>query len=323
MQHTPESSTRLDHDCYEIVRGMDEVLREGGVTQYYVLGGMAAKVLQDPGTIYDHGHRIITASKDLRLPSVREENGTLRDIDVLIPSANRTDIARAEQIIRAHIGNRLDISVFGFEPHELFMKGRFKRLFSQFLSTRTMDQQGVLRYVLGPLSQEVNPESYQPWELRLPHHDSKKPYDTLSVLNPAATITAYQMRSITGVRPKDAHKLAVMKQNVLAILAFKRDVSHGPLKEWDAFAEQVEKLSSKEGRQQLHKKGCSSTELTIAGFKVSFLHNLEKQQWIVNVAQHPTMQRVLSVFVGLRHERDTTKQSYPVYPTFEPDHTAK
>src|SRR5690606_3049871 len=85
----------------------------------------------------------------------------------------------------------VEVSIFGFEPHVPIVSRsqRTKKAMKEWISRRTIDEAGQIRYELFPLGQEVQPESFEPWQL------VANEGTVLNVLNPAGHMLAYMMRS--------------------------------------------------------------------------------------------------------------------------------
>ena len=103
-------------------------------------------------------------------------------------------------------------------------------------SERTLDDDGTLRYELYPLQQEVPRESYSPWILQLPNGHE------VFILNPAAHMLAYYMRSISGLRNKDREKVEEMRQKIFSDPIFREQIQDGPLQSWQRFANDIHRL---------------------------------------------------------------------------------
>lgn len=271
-------------DCYEIAVGLDCALREAKVDDYYLVGGMASGPLSEGAYELDVAERTIIADA-ARLPSVRD-NGTRRDIDVLVLSADEARIGRAADAVQAVIGDALEVSVFGIEDHEALMTrgSRVARLFKDFLSHRTVDEDGNHHYVLGPIDQPVPEESYEPWQLVTPKGQ-------FQVMHPVAQLHCYDMRSLSGPRAKDAPKVARMRANVAEHAALARD-AETMFVSWEEFIAKRDRLLN-DGRAD----EAGRLEALVYSLKGRALRAVEQSDLIVRVGQHPVVQRLLNFAV--------------------------
>lgn len=278
-------------DCFEIVAGLNQSVREHTDT-YYVVGGLASAALAHPGTRFDIGQRTIIPPEDLTLPSARE-NGTLRDIDVLVLSPEEKKIDDVQNSVQSVVGDNLEISVFGIDSHEMYAEEsrHWSRNFKEFLSQRTVDEQGRHRYVLRPIEQTVSEESYEPWAMLIPSDDY------IQVMHPVAQLMCYKMRSISGLRSKDAQKVENIAGNILTIPEFQTELEYGVYKEWQIFANAVERIRKSKLKELA--SGYPDTpkvDLFLAQIKGKLLHMLESNERIVTIGLNPRVQKMLRTF---------------------------
>ncbi len=278
------SLTYESADCYEIAAGLDGVLREARIDDYFLVGGMASGPLSDGSYELDVAERTIIA-ETAGLPSVRE-NGTRRDIDVLVLSTDEDRIARAAGAVQAVIGDALEVSVFGVEDHEALMSrgSRIARLFKDFLSHRTIDEAGNHHYVLGPIDQTVPEDSYEPWLLVTPKGQ-------FQIMHPVAQLHCYDMRSLSGPRAKDAPKVARMRAHIAEHATLVRD-AETMFGSWEDFIAKRDKLLN-DG----HADEAGRLEALVYSLKGRALRAVEQSDLIVRVGQHPLVQRVLNFAV--------------------------
>ncbi|MFO0970771.1 MAG: hypothetical protein U0520_00255 [Candidatus Saccharimonadales bacterium] len=275
--------------CYEAIVDVDAAMRSaiGNEPNYFVLGGIASSALKHSGIVFNHATQTISASAAASEGTIRP-NGTVRDIDILVDrvmsdSEAAVVVAEVEEAVRGE----LVVSVFGFEryqPQERF--GGTKSLFTDWISQRTIDDAGVRRYELGPLSQEVAEGSYAPWELVTESGSS------VSVLNPAGHVLAYGLRSISGVRAKDVDKLDAMLKRVLDEPEFEKAITQGDYRAWLDFAVSIYNL----------RDGIDHSEIGIIArgafrFKGRLLGLLEANEGVVERAQSGKVQDLLGYFV--------------------------
>lgn len=188
-----------DPTCYEVVQELDPAMRtvlEDG-QRYFVVGGTAGAALEHPDTHFDHDEGMTYAAPDSDKSIFREENGTRRDLDVLIDGVLSKEEKQAiHDVVEAATDEQLKISIFGFEPHVPTMSGmqRFLQGVTTFTSDRTIDQHGVRRIELFPIAQPVQDESFEPYTLVTPQGG------TFPTFSPVGHVLAYRTRSITGLR---------------------------------------------------------------------------------------------------------------------------
>lgn len=286
-------------NCHEAIRELDAALRpvvpEG--MDYLLLGGVASAAYCDPSTGFEEG--VVFAGRDSDLSTLRE-NGTRRDIDVLITgvTSEEQDRAAVAAINEAVMGS-LEVSVFGFREHspEVGGSARIKSTAKAWTSNRTVDEQGVWRYELFPLEQAVLPESYRPWQLVLADGS------TVQVLHPVGHFLAYTMRSISGIRDKDVAKVAEMRSNVIDALPMMWNVpAEQPFYDWRCFAENIAKAlkgNLKPGDPGLA-PFTTQRDLDIFRAKGRALAAFERQGWVVKLAQEGPLKKVLDKIVGVK-----------------------
>lgn len=285
-------------DCYDVITGLDESMREAiGDTEYYVLGGIATKAMTDPNTKFDHDTRTIIVADNLGYPLLREENDTKRDIDILILNRlNKQSADIAVEAARRVIGDELAISVFGLDEHRVSLRGiRKTRYIADALSKRTIDDDGVIRQELYPLSQVLPTESFEPWYLNLPRSDER-----VAVFNPVGHSLAYKMRSVSGERYKDRKKIPDMDRVVYDDETFRDQVNFGPFKVWRDFADAIKSLQ----RKRLHEidesmidTNASTTDMALFGLKAKLLAYAESQESIIEWAQSDKGEKLLKPFI--------------------------
>lgn len=277
-------------NCYDIARGLDRRLRDIGVEKYFVAGGMAAEALRDEDTKFDIENRQIIAGVDLDLPSIRHD-GTRRDLDILILTEYKGLLNEAKTEVEKLVKDKLEVSVFGISAHEQYASPRQQlvRNFTEFLSERTIDSHGAIRYVLGPIEVVTNPASFEPWQLVLPDGEA------MQVMHPVGQMLCYAMRSISGIRPKDRDKLSEIADVLLDVPEFRDAAINGEFKEWMEFIVLRDKLLGPEA--QAYFPETSRAELFLARTKGKLLHALESNPKVVTIGLDPRAQKLLKVFV--------------------------
>ena len=89
------------------------------------------------------------------LPCLRE-NGTVRDLDTLVQSTDKTVVKGCRQKIADAIGDKLVVSAFGLNPYEKNRRGIF-----DFVGDRYVDSEGRLYWRLGGIETEIPVESFE------------------------------------------------------------------------------------------------------------------------------------------------------------------
>lgn len=284
------------YSCYEVIEGVDQAIEESLPIDipYFVLGGVATAALRHEGTFFDIRERIVYAQEESSEDTVRP-NGTRRDIDILVGGLlSRAAGDRVKARVEEAVEGKLEVSVFGFKEHVpgYWSTERLKKRALSWTSERTIDQNGIHRYELFPLQQEVNPKSYEQWRLVTPRME-------VGILNPVGHVLAYSMRSITGPRPKDSEKFNDIYQRVFSYEELAEQVDRGIYSSWRKFADAI--ISYRTGELPKYSSLLSVNERkidrSIYKLKSNWLSLLESQQSIVKIAQYPLVQRVLSPFV--------------------------
>ena len=268
-------------------------------TPFFVLGGIMTAALRDERTVIDFDGRQVVAPKEVAIPN-RRKNGTRRDIDILIADTiERTTGRSVSGVASEAIDNELDVSVFGLDRHEdLRAKSRLMRQATEWLSSRTVDDDGVHRYELFPLSQEVKSASYTPWKLK---YNSSS--EGVSVLHPVGHALAYRMRSISGVRAKDKEKLSEMEHRLYEHPEARAAVNEGDFREWAIFASALSRLRKNQLVDMRQYYGLISgkttkADLLVAQAKSSLLGAAESVDSIRKIGQSTTAQKLLKPFIG-------------------------
>ncbi|MEK7625842.1 MAG: hypothetical protein AAB423_00600 [Patescibacteria group bacterium] len=209
------SSSVASKNCIEIIEPFVQKVAEFPEIEIQLIGGVGSAALAHPGLQIDFEGRAITAPTDLHLPQFRDD-GNKRDLDVLVMSADRREVAEVEEFAEQVIGDELEISVFGLKEVsqlEAQMKNPFGlSAMKTFLSDRyvTGTSEGSEAYkALFPFQVAFNPSAMQTWNLSVGEANFPVPHPGMSIAN-------YYTRSISGLRPKDAEKVELMAENVFA-----------------------------------------------------------------------------------------------------------
>lgn len=202
------------------------------------------------------------------LPRLRE-NGTVRDLDTLVQSTDKTVVKGCRQKIADAIGDKLVVSAFGLNPYEKNRRGIF-----DFVGDRYVDNEGRLYWRLSGIETEIPSASLEQWLV-------KRGGETVCAIpNPVAQLGAYGCRSITGWRPKDREKVG----KLVKIITSNRKISDIPAEyrgQYRAFREQYKKVAA------------ARKKLGFFGVRADFLSLVENQPQFVEFAQGP-LEGVLS-----------------------------
>ncbi len=279
--------------CYDVLGELDNVMRAqlGPDREYYVLGGIATGALTHESTVIDDQSQAIVAAKESGSALVRE-NGTRRDIDILVGDIlPRKEAKRIKAEVSGAIDKTLVVSVFGMDRHQgdLSPAERLQRNALAWTSRRTIDRDGILRYELFPLQRVVDPDSYKPWQLQIP--DGKH----IQVFHPAGHMLAYMLRSVSGIRDKDADKLSAMQERITPL--FREEINDGPFRSWIDFAGDIHGLLHK-GREAAVRvrSDAQLVDLDVFRLKGRVLGRLESYQKMVDLAQgalRPVLDRII------------------------------
>ena len=238
---------------------------------YTVVGGLGLHAVTNAAEI-DWDNHVVYLPSGVCLPCLRE-NGTVRDLDTLVQSTDKTVVRSCRQEITDAISDKLVVSAFGLNSYEKNRRGIF-----DFVGDRYVDDEGRLYWRLGGIETEIPSASLDQWFV-------KRDGETVcAILNPIAQLGAYGCRSITGWRPKDKEKV----EELIKVIMPNRKISDIPQDcrdQYYTFREQFRKVA--EAREKLG----------WFGLKAGLLSFLERQEWAVRLAQGE-LDGVLSGFVG-------------------------
>lgn len=247
------------------------------VPDHRVVGGVALKAILESYSI-DWLKHTIAIDTDVSLSNVRP-NGTLRDLDVLIPTIDGRQLELARREIDENVDHKMVVSAFGLRPYEENRRGLFDFVGSRYLQ-ELPDGSRKLFWRLGGIETEIPMQALEPWQVV---RRGQVLFDTIS---PVAHLGAYINRSITGVRPKDREKLAELNQ-VITPNDKLRDIPANHREQYFAFLEQSRKVT------------VARQKLGWIGVKAQILSLLERQDWAVELAQG-VLDGPLSAVVGKR-----------------------
>jgi hypothetical protein len=272
-------------NCYEVLGEVDGAIRRNLESEdsYFVLGGVVTSALQHPDTNIDTACGVVEAASGSAEPVIRP-NGTRRDIDLLIDKVLEPQEAQTIQdAVQAATDDELVVDVFGMKPYteEPTTTQRIGWNLGRWVSSRTVDAKGTIRYELFPLAQEVSPNTFIPWKLATPIGEK------VDILHPVGHYLAYSMRSISGPRHKDQAKVEAMREKVLSYDEFKEEMFHGDFQAWRNFGAAIEDI--RDGVMGLGdailRPGTEMQDLDMFRRKAKTLKFLEENSLMVKFAQ--------------------------------------
>ena len=230
---------------------------------YNVVGGLGLHAVTNAAKI-DWDNHVVYLPSGVCLPCLRE-NGTVRDLDTLVQSTDKTVVKSCRQEIADAIGDKLVVSAFGLNPYEKNRRGIFDFVGDRYVAVEG-EEESRLYWRLGGIETEIPSASLDQWLV-------KKDGETVcAILNPIAQLGAYGCRSITGWRPKDTEKVEELV-NVIMPNHKISDIPQDCRDQYYTFREQSKKVA--EARKKLG----------WFGLKAGLLSFLERQEWAVRLAQ--------------------------------------
>ena len=220
---------------------------------YNVVGGLGLHAVTNAAEI-DWDNHVVYLPGGVCLPRLRE-NGTVRDLDTLVQSTDKTVVKGCRQKIADAIGDKLVVSAFGLNPYEKNRRGIF-----DFVGDRYVDNEGRLYWRLGGIETEIPVESLEQWLVR---RDGET---VCAILNPLAQLGAYLNRSAAGLRPKDEEKVAALT-SIITPNGKISDVPAAYREQHLAFLEQSQKVAA------------ARKKLGWFGLKARFCHFLNIKIW--------------------------------------------
>ncbi len=200
-------------NCIDIVEPYIAAVAAEGMPPVQLLGGVGSVALAHANTIIDTSSTgLIVAPSDLYLPQFRPE-GTKRDIETLVLSADPADAARVQECAEQQIGEQLIVETFGVKDiarvNDQAANPFGIAAMTTFVSDRYADpalgSDAPMLKSLFPFAASIDPKLLQAWSLRVEGRDM-----TIPVPPVGTVVLNYLTRSISGARPKDAEKLEAM-----------------------------------------------------------------------------------------------------------------
>ncbi|NTW61976.1 hypothetical protein HGB25_01010 [Candidatus Saccharibacteria bacterium] len=206
-------------NCIDVVRPFVERLDELDIDHVQIFGGIYSAALKDERTVIDVAGKQVIAPDDLYLPTIRDDSRcSLRDVDVLVQSSSRADIDAVLSIMRSTIGDKLELSAFGYKTGDtlreqlrnpLGMAAALAFVSDRFEDPRHEAETGDMVKSVFPFWVKIDPESLETWRLRIGASSFPAP-------NPVSSLINYTNRSISGIRPKDVDKVMGMAETIFA-----------------------------------------------------------------------------------------------------------
>lgn len=213
-------------NCIDIaIPFRDELALNRELPDVHIMGGIGSAALKHPDTVILLDERRIIAPADFltdmesdtgiatqeALATFRPD-GTQRDFDLLVKSADPKDIADVEAIAARTVDGLLDVSAFGFHGAEDLEEQRRNPLgffaLRTFVSDRYLHEDGSMEKALFPFAVPLDKELLENWTLEVGGEE-------FTVSNPASTVLNYLTRSISGIRGvKDGPKVREMATQI-------------------------------------------------------------------------------------------------------------
>lgn len=265
--------SEVSENMYSLLveRSVHGRMEDHSAPPYNIVGGLGLHAVTN-ATEIDWDNHVVCLSNRAYLPCLRD-NGTVRDLDVLAQTTNKSVTKAVRQELTDALGSKLVISTFGVKPYKENSHGIL-----DFVGDRHMDNEGWLYWRLGGIETEIPLTSLDQWFVK---RDSET---VCAILNPVSQLGAYACRSITGLRPKDEEKVVALRDVVMPNSKIS-DIPAEYRDQYCAFREQYRKVA--EARQKLG----------WFGLKARLLSFLECQDWVAQLAQGK-LDGVLSGFVG-------------------------
>lgn len=195
----------------DIIEPYVNAVTEAHMPPVQLLGGVGSVALTETATTVDTEGRTLYAPADLYLAQYRPE-GTLRDIETLVLSADPSDSAAVQACAEQHIGDDLVVETFAVKDasriEDLVTKPFGMGAVMTFVSDRytdPLDADAGMTKSLFPFEATIDPALLEPWKLHVEGRDV-----TIPVPPVGTVVLNYLTRSISGARPKDAEKLQKM-----------------------------------------------------------------------------------------------------------------
>jgi len=204
-------------NCVDIVRPFIVEAANEKQIRIQILGGIGVAALLNSSTIYDSSaSELIAPREGLFIPRQRE-NGSPRDMDILVLSTDKRSIEKIEKIADQTIGDRLEVNVFGlhqdteiknFQEHPFSMALVKAALSDRYVIGEELNGRGYYKAVY-PFGVWASSDTLNTWHLV----NGNEPH--IPVPHPAMMVLNNITRSIAGPRKKYDLKTPTMVDNLL------------------------------------------------------------------------------------------------------------
>ena len=244
---------------------------------YVSVGGLATAILLNPGTTFDLRHRLVRADQASFLPMQRL-NGTPRDNDFFLftaaPGATEQAFRQASEVMRReHPEFQPELSISAYEQPVKALP------WIQLISRKVME--GNERYLqVGHVLEEI-PVGVQEEPWRICFRD-----ETLPMHHPILHLHNYVIRSIAGLRPKDADKVGKLSARLADTMPA---VEWSRFSSWKRFESRVRDevtLSQAMSKVSLRRLSLALSKLGVAA--------AERSELLVWLSQQPNGRRAIT-----------------------------
>ena len=204
--------TKRPAGCIDVLRPFFKEF--GDDSRVQLMGGIGSAALRDPDSQLSVRDEVVTLPTGLDV-SVRRDNGTPRDVDVLVTTADRAFRDQVQKRLEEIVNRRLEVSVFGLLGPEKLRRSLAQPLGLTALMTFLADrykhpdsaQDGYAK-ALFPFMVPLDGAALRPWRLEIDNQTS------VHIPHPTGSLGSYIGRSISGVRAKDKAKIGVMSEQL-------------------------------------------------------------------------------------------------------------
>ncbi|MCL2174163.1 hypothetical protein FWH58_02630 [Candidatus Saccharibacteria bacterium] len=183
-----------------ICEGIEQ--RELGKIQF--MGGAITHALVLPDVSINFDDRIVYVPDNFTLSTIRPENGTLRDADILYANGPHDDISVMAETAKAAGRGLLDVQVSGYRPYSDLERRIEHPLSLEALTAamahRFIDDEGKRFKSIFPFAVALDEEAIKSWQL-------VRGEQSIPIMGPDLAMISYVTRSIgSGIRDKDREK---------------------------------------------------------------------------------------------------------------------
>jgi|GEM_PF-6706847 len=150
----------------------------------------------DPNAHIEDGKTFLTKESDK--PTVRPEDGSVRDLDLIAITADKSAIRGIQKAAERGAGQAMKVSVFGLEPY--FEEKPVRGALTNWVSRRLVDGNEDVHHRLYPFETQM-PSGALTHRLVFPDgHEA-------ATFSPIYSALSYELRSIGGLRKRDEAKV--------------------------------------------------------------------------------------------------------------------